>query len=134
MSMWTHIVASLDVDTYVEVDDIEAYVKSKLRYAPKITGSERDAAVFVNAKPGYSCSTNRDCARCFYKGTGDPECGAPVDYKCPEGSYQTRVVITVAGDLRDREFEETLHDWLAFKLFIEGDLEWNVRNYSCRIR
>jgi hypothetical protein len=98
----------MHIDTYVEVEDIEAYVEDKLKNAPKITGSERDADIFVNAEPGRNISVSKDCARCDYGGTirscedGGFECDADDDYRCPYGTYQSRAVITVCGDLRDR--------------------------------
>jgi len=48
MSYWTHIVAILEVDTYIEDKNIKQIVENKLIKAPKITGSEGCADVFVN--------------------------------------------------------------------------------------
>lgn len=133
MSVWTHIVAVLDVNTYAEVDDIEAYARKKLENAPKITGSEEDAVVFVNAVPGYNISTGADCSRCEHGAANHTVCNAPEDYVCPHGEYQTRVVVTVQGDLRDREQEQTWSEWFKFKSFIEDELEWTFRNYTVRV-
>ena len=133
MSMWTHIVAAFDVDTHTEVDDIEAYARKKLENAPKITGSEEDAVVFVNAVPGHNVSTSCDCGRCEHWAANHKVCNAPEDYDCPYGEYQTRVVITVMGDLRDREPVETWNEWFSFESFIENELEWTVRNNVVRV-
>lgn len=124
MSMWTHIVAVLDVDTNRCTDDIVTYVEEKLKDAPKITGSEKDAYVYVNRLPGHNAS--------FYDGKNDKK-------------YQTRVVITVIGDLRDRMKVQTEKEWDAFKSFIGYDMdgEWidrddslnfMIRNCSCEIK
>ena len=50
MSFWTHIVASIDVNTHIECDTLKRDVKKMLKAAPKITGSEGDAEVFVNVR------------------------------------------------------------------------------------
>lgn len=139
MSHWTHIVGVMHVDTYVEVDDIKAYVEDKLKNAPKITGSEEDAAVFVNPEPGYNISISCDCDRCDYKHTienyedGSYGCCAPDDYVCPRGKYQSRVIITVYGDLRDRMRAQTRKEWNDFHRFVAKELDFGIRIATCRI-
>lgn len=142
MSMWTHIAAVIDVDTCMESDDIENDVRELLKTAPKITGSEGPANVFVNVLPGYNMSTNADCRRCRFGNTichlkeGGFTCEASEDYECPSGEYQTRVVITVIGDLRDRYRKETKAEWLNFKKFIDKTISGQgfiIRNYSWKI-
>ena len=122
--MWTHIVASLDVETYVESDTIKEDVEKMLEKAPKITGSEGPADVFVNVLSGYNVS-------CWEDDEGH--------------KYQTRVVITVIGDLRDRQKSQTEEEWNKFKDFIGEEytndsdecnpdgLNFGIRNYSCKI-
>ena len=105
MSHWTHITASIDAETYVERHDIKEYVEKLLEKAPKITGSECHADVFVNVLSGYNVS-------CYDGDTGE------------RTKYQTRVVITVIGDLRDRMINQTEKEWNDFKSFI-GEDEWD---------
>ena len=123
MSMWTHIVASIDVDTFKESHTIKEDVEKMLENAPKITGSERPADVFVNVLSGYTISTYENDKH---------------------EKFQTRVVITVIGDLRDRTVDQTEKEWKQFKDFIgvepefysddrEG-LNFEIRNCSCEIR
>lgn len=142
MSHWTHIVAAIDVDTYIESSTIKTEVEKMLKNAPRITGSERDAEVFVNVLSGYNHYTNADCTACKYGVTvcylkkGGYTCEAPDGYVCPEGKYQTRVVITVIGDLRDRMREQTTEEWKAFKRYVGESINENgfyVRNCSCNI-
>lgn len=138
MSLWTHIVAVLHVDTYREVDDIQKYVEEALKNAPKITGSERDAEVFVNAEPGYCISVSCDCSRCKYKDTvkyheDGYECDSPEGYECPHGEYQSRAIITVCGDLRDRTRDTTKEEWNAFCKYITKELKFDIRISSCKI-
>lgn len=108
MSMWTHIVASLDVETYIESNTIKEDVEKMLKKAPKITGSEGPADIFVNVLSGHNVS-------CW---DGDDR-----------REYQTRVVITVIGDLRDRMKAQTEDEWSKFKNFIGQD-EWAEEEYE----
>ena len=118
MSMWTHIVASIDVDTFIESDTIKEDVEKMLEKAPKITGSEGPADVFVNVRSGSNISSE--------DGNHD---------------YQTLVAITVIGDLRDREKHQTEKEWETFKDFIgiepefysddRDGLNFEIRNCSC---
>ena len=139
MSFWTHIVGVLHVDTFHCCDDIQKYVEEALKGAPQITGSERPADVFVNVQSGHNISTSFDCNRCEFKDTiihfeeGGMSCDAPDGYSCPYGAYQTRVVITVQGDLRDRMKQITKNEWKKFRRYIEKDLKWTVRIATCQI-
>lgn len=144
MSHWTHIIAAIDIDTYHEDKDIKSYVENILANAPKITGSEGPADVFVNVKSGHNHWTGHDCNVCQFKDTivhfpkeegGGHECYAPADFKCPTGKYQTRVVITVLGDLRDRERWRTRDEWAAFKDYVKANVGcgYEFRNCTCRI-
>lgn len=138
MSHWTHIVGVMHVETYKEVDNIVAFVEEALKNAPLITGSERDASIFVNREPGHNMSTSFDCGRCRYKDTirhydDGFECDSPEDYRCPFGQYQTRAVITIQGDLRDRMRDQTRKEWNAFHRYIVKKLNWTIRIATCRI-
>ena len=139
MSFWTHIVGVLHVDTFKEVDDIKTFVEESLKDAPKITGSESDAAIFVNPEPGYCTSTDMDCRRCEYGKSlrhdkdGYLYCDGPEGYQCPYGEYQSRAVITVQGDLRDRMRNQTRKEWNAFHRYIAKKLGYSVRIATCRI-
>ena len=116
MSHWTHIIASIDVDTYHNDKDIKGYVENILANAPKITGSEGPADVFVNVKSGWNHST------------WDEEANE-------RERYQTRVVITVLGDLRDRERWRTRDEWYAFRDYVKARVGYgyDFRNCVCRI-
>ena len=122
MSMWTHIVASIDVDTFIESHTIKEDVEKMLEKAPKITGSEGPADVFINVRSGSNISNMEND-------------------KYEE--FQTLITITVVGDLRDRTKDQTEKEWQAFKDFIgiepelydenrEG-LNLEIRNCACRI-
>ncbi len=140
MSYWTHIVAVIDIDTCHDDKNIKGYVENILANAPKITGSEGPADVFVNVKSGHNHWTSCDCQACGYKDTikhypDGYECAAPDGFQCPEGEYQTRVAITILGDLRDRERWRTRDEWTAFKAYVKTHLGqgYDFRNCACRI-
>lgn len=126
MSQWTHIVGSLYIETYKEEDNIKQFIENVLKDAPKITGSEKDADIFVNPLSGHNTSTNCDCERCIYKDTivhldeGGFQCDADNTFECPEGNYQTCVVITIVGDLRDKNGEETKKEVENFIRFLQS--------------
>jgi hypothetical protein len=139
MSNWTHIVATIDVETNIEDKNIKNIVEKILEKAPKITGSEDDAEIFVNVLNGHNVSTNCDCKSCEYKDTiihhkeGGYSCEADQDYKCPWGEYQTRVVITVMGDLRDRLKHKTEKEYNKFYHYIDKDCNFWIRNKTVKI-
>ena len=142
MSMWTHITACMSVETGIVAKKpaLKKQVKEYLDKAPKITGSEGPADVFVNIQSGYSFYTSYDCDRCKYKDSiielkdenGDDYmmCSAPDKHDC-SAEYQTRVVISVQGDLRDRVKEETEKEFEEFKRYVEK-LGY-IRDYAVNI-
>ena len=142
MSMWTHITACMSVETGIVAKKpaLKKQVKEYLDKAPKMTGSEGPADVFVNIQGGYSFYTSHDCDRCKYKDSiielkdenGDDYmmCSAPDKHDC-SAEYQTRVVISVQGDLRDRVKEETEKEFEEFKKYVEK-LGY-IRDYAVNI-
>lgn len=120
MSMWTHVVGSFYIETHTEIEDLKSHIEEQLKLAPKITGSEKDVDIFVNPLSGYNTFVSTDCERCKYKETlkslddGFSECDADNGYHCPEGNYQTCAVITIVGDLRDRDADTTISEVGSF--------------------
>lgn len=128
MSRWTHVIGSLYIETYKEEDDIKKFVENILKNAPKITGSEKDADIFVNPLSGHNTWISCDCERCVYKDTivhldeeGDFQCDAENTFECPEGNYQTCVVITIVGDLRDKNGAKTKNEVENFIRFLQSN-------------
>ena len=142
MSMWTHITACMSVETGIvaKKPELRRRVKEFLKSAPEITGSEGPADIFVNIQGGYNFYTSHDCDRCKYKDSiielkdenGDDYmmCSAPDKHDC-SAEYQTRVVISVQGDLRDRVKEETEKEFEEFKKYVEK-LGY-IRDYAVNI-
>ncbi|MGN1301536.1 MAG: hypothetical protein ACI4U9_03320 [Clostridia bacterium] len=126
MSNWTHICGAIYVDTFKEEVNIKSWMEEQLKGAPRITGSEQDADIFVNVPSGHNTWTSCDCDHCKYGKTikrlaeGGFECGADESFECPEGKYQTRVVISIVGDLRDRSGNITRKELKEFLKYIEN--------------
>jgi hypothetical protein len=121
MSKWTYINATFRVETNIEEPNTIEIVRGLLANAPKITGSERDADVFVNIPSSSNIFVGADCEHCefgstrrFYK-KGYFTCKRTVDYECKSANFQTIVVITIHGSLRDRLVEQTHSEYNAFK-------------------
>lgn len=144
MSMWTHITACLSVDTLVDEEtDAKDSALMYLADAPKMTGSEGDASIYVNLKDDYNSWTNCDCPKCEYKDTIvlhirekdrkciGHECDSPEGFQCPEGEHQSRVIISVQGDLRDKGVEKTREEFEAFKSYV--DEKYMIRDYAVNI-
>ncbi|MBR2493889.1 MAG: hypothetical protein IKB64_10610 [Paludibacteraceae bacterium] len=140
MSRWTHITACLSVDTGLAEprSHVKKVITKELKEAPKITGSERDAEVFVNMKSGSNFWISADCDHCPYGDTRIPTskssfiCKSPEGFKCPRAEYQTCVVISVQGDLRDRTEEKTQAEFDEFLKFIKQ--RYYLRDYSVNIK
>jgi len=139
MSQWTHITACISVDTCYEEPrrEVVRLVKTDLVTAPKITGSEHDANIFINVIGGYNSWTSCDCDHCKKYGATRKEtaegfeCDAPDNYKCKKGQYQSQVAISIQGDLRDRTKIETEKEFQKFFEYIAN--KYIIRDYSINI-
>ena len=58
MSRWTHITSCMSVDTCIENKKrVKKSIIDYINKAPKITGSENDAEVYVTLQRGYNISS-----------------------------------------------------------------------------
>lgn len=141
MSCWTHITACLSVETEMlrKKPELKREIQKIIRQGPKITGSERNADIFVNIPSGYNWFISHDCEHCKYKetlrtitidGEEGQECDAPDNYNC-SGEYQSCVVISIQGDLRDREFNRTKEEFEKFLEYVKD--KFHVRDYTYNI-
>lgn len=138
MSSWTHITACLSVETNIIANkqELKKQVKAFLKNAPKITGSEKNTDVFINIQSGANWFISYDCEHCKYKDTIKNTtfdgktfqiCDAPENYSC-SNEYQTCIVISIQGDLRDRTLEQTKKEFEKFLEYIKT--KFYVRNYT----
>ena len=132
---------SVNTDCKVCVKSIDPpKVKEFLKNAPEITGSEGPADIFVNIQGGHNFSTTHDCERCEYKdslhdvvdndGKEYQECDAPENHNCFT-EYQTCIVISIQGDLRDRMKDQTQKEFDNFMKYLTT--KFYVRDYSLNI-
>lgn len=141
MSCWTHITACLSVETgmVAKRPELRKRIKEFLKDAPKITGSEGPADIFVNIQSGYNFSMSHDCEHCKYKDSlrdiivnekEYQECDAPEGHDC-SARYQTCVVISIQGDLRDRTKDQTQKEFNDFMKYLT--MQFYIRDYSLNI-
>lgn len=81
MSNWTYVIGAIEIDTFSK--NALEIITDIISKAPKVTGSEEDMVIFVNQPTGYNVF-------------------------CSSGTkWETRVVLTLYGSLRDRNIEDT---------------------------
>lgn len=114
MSQWTHVTGTIRVDVHkdIEKERFQKWLDSRIALLPKITGSERDVDMWVKPKSGYNHSTWEDN-----------------EHK----TYQTMAVITIDGDLRDRNQEQVLKEVDAVFDCITKNLDWYIDMYSIKL-
>jgi hypothetical protein len=104
MSRWVNIVGAIQIDTNILEDaniltqEVNEYIKN----APEITGSEENAQAYFILQNGYNYFTNE------IADNGD----------MAELRYQTCGVITIVGDLRDRDYYQTREEVMNFAKYI----------------
>jgi len=111
MSNWVSIVAVLEVETEICSHTMKKDFEVILKDAPKITGGEGDAQIFINIPSGYNLS---------------------VHFKGEIEEFQTRVVITICGNLRNRFEDKTTREYEAFVKFLEDKDYW-IRSQTVKI-
>ena len=133
MSRWNHVSATIFLDVKFKEERVALLniVQSILMNAPKITGSEKDADVFVNVLSGYNEKISMDCERCAYRDTVKREgnsfyCDANDDYVCPSREIQDEVVITIAGDLRDKYYLKTKKELDNFLIYVMKEMTYDT--------
>lgn len=114
MSRWTHITSCISVDTCREnKKHIKKSIVDYIAKAPKITGSEEDASIYLNLQRGYNISSWKQNKHGDYI------------------KYQSCIIISIQGDLRDKDGETTKEEFIEFLNYIKN--EYIVRDYSINI-
>ena len=93
MSQWSYIYGVIVIDTGLSttaLKDINKFLKT----APKITGSEKDADIFVNQPSGYNFATDDDNGGTLH--------------------VHTVVILTIHGCLRDKNKKQTKKEFELF--------------------
>lgn len=104
MSMWTHIHGTIKVFPIGRTQAEKTYIlQTILDHLPRVTGSEEDMQVYVNKLNGTTTSDSSD------------EFGINTNLLERDNGWmrtQDYYMLTVQGDLRDREFTETYKEFL----------------------
>lgn len=101
MSLWIHVVGAVYVSMYTQSNEQTLnHARHMVSHAPKVTGSERDMQVYISLLNGYNRHIFND--------------GEDVN-------WQTGVIISLVGDLRDRTIEKTNQELKAFLDYIKDN-------------
>ena len=111
MSWWTHINGSIVVDVYGRTQEESEYVlKTVLKHLPLVTGSESNMDVFIQRQSGIRMGSSEDeygmCTNNLVDmyGNNSAENGWL--------NVQTKYILVVQGDLRDRVFDDTFKEFM----------------------
>jgi len=111
MSHWTHIIGTIRVSPMGRTQPEKRYIlDTVLSHLPLVTGSERDMEIHINVGGGASSSSSCDeFDMCTDKGTNmwDGTKKGRDGWFDMEEDY----LLTLVGNLRDREFEETYREF-----------------------
>lgn len=101
MSLWTHVIGVINVNMYTQSDEQTLnHARYMVAHAPKVTGSEGDMQTYVNILNGYNYVE-------FENGT--------------KRKWQTGVIISLVGDLRDRTIDKTKQELETFLDYIKDN-------------
>lgn len=110
MSWWTHVTGIIKASVPARTNTETMYVaQTVLDHLPEITGSEGGVNTHVYLEDGYNVSQNRDE---FFNRSNLGKSDGFGDYK--SFNTQTKVLITLSGNLRNRMFSETYRETLKF--------------------
>ena len=100
---WVYVIGAIEVDTYAQTSAEAKYIiETVIRHLPKVHGGEGPVKISYCLKEGSNVSSNTDEFGRFSN--------------LYDGSYfetfedQTKAIITLYGDLRHNDFEETKRD------------------------
>ena len=101
MSLWTHVTGAIYVIMYSQsIAHTLNYARLMLANAPKVTGSEGDMQTYVNILNGYNYVEFENGAK---------------------RKWQTGVIISLVGDLRDRTIDQTKQELEIFLDYIKDN-------------
>lgn len=127
MSYWTHIQGTIVVSPIGRTQAEMTYIlNTVLDHLPNVTGSESDMHISFTQMPGTNNSSS--CDEFMMKTDNLRDRYGHRSYNHGWMVMQDDYLITVTGDLRDREFEETYREFvnwlcrLAKRVIVEGVL------------
>lgn len=111
MSRWTHVNGSIVVDVFGRTQEESEYIlKTVLKHLPVVTGSESDMDIFIQKQSGTNMSSSQDEYGMSTNNLVDM-------YGCRSHTrgwlnVQTKYILIVQGDLRDRVFDDTFKEFM----------------------
>lgn len=113
MSWWTHIKGVVEVDVGGRTQaEVRYILESVLDHLPRVTGSEGDMNVYITQESGDNYSSS--CDEFGMRTNNLKDCYGDKTYKHGFLSLQSKYMLTIDADLRDREFEETKREFLKW--------------------
>ena len=113
MSWWTHIKGVVEVDVGGRTQAEVRYVlESVLDHLPRVTGSEGDMNVYVAQELGDNYSSS--CDEFGMRTNNLKDCYGDKTYKHGFLSLQSKYMLTIDADLRDRGFVQTKREFLKW--------------------
>lgn len=113
MGLWTHVTGAIYVNMYSHSNERTLnYARHMLANAPKVTGSVDDMQTYVNILNGYNYVE-------FDNGV--------------KRKWQTGVIISLVGNLRDRTIEKTNQELKVFLDYIK-DNQCFMRSLSVTVK
>ena len=111
MSYWTYVRGVIQVDGVGRTQpEIEYILKTVLDHLPLVTGSERNMHVYLNREVGYNESHSHNE---FGEFLHYESFGLDVAYDDErKDRMQTKYLITIEGDFRDRYYEQTYKEFM----------------------
>lgn len=104
MSVWSYVSGVIEVDTFADSDAEAMFLaQTVIDHLPKIDGSEHCAKFYLNKIQGYETSSNVD----EFRQRSNLRRGG---HYLGLFKWQTRILITINGSLRDADFEHALKD------------------------
>ena len=111
MSWWTHIKGAIEVEAMGRTQAECRYIlDTVLAHLPRVTGSEGDMNVYIAQRAGHNCSSSCDELSMRTNNLTDFD-----GFKSREYGWmtmQTKYMLTIDADLRDRRLEETKREFL----------------------
>lgn len=108
MSNWTYVSGTIKVDVMGRTQEEAEYIlKTVIRHLPIVTGSETDMEIYINKSKYYGSESTHNEFGIY--------CGVENHTK-DKGWYKMNnsYILTLEGNLRDRDFEETYKEVIRF--------------------
>lgn len=126
--MNTHkIIVNIYTESYDKTMDVDIITDKIKKEAPKITGSNGNANIFVNSFNCCNLFPHQHCLKCPHIDKvvnvvhGEIVCNHPRDFVCPEIEHKT-VRVSILVHLQGRTIQQTRQEYLKFIKWVKDNL------------